>query len=104
MSTGIDAAAGVRRFSLLQSGVLQVTVVALAVILIAMCLFGPFFAPYDPGQLATGPRFSPPSLSHLMGTDNLGRDVLSRFLSGARISIGIGLIAAVISTVLGLVV
>jgi peptide/nickel transport system permease protein len=93
-----------RRVSWFSSGALKLLVGATALLLILVCLFGAALAPFDPFALATGGRFEPPSLSHLMGTDHLGRDVFSRFLSGARISIGIGILAATISTTLGLLV
>lgn len=79
-------------------------VLGFATLLVLICLFGPHLATFDPAQLATGPRFGAPSLGHWMGTDHLGRDVYSRFVAGARISIGIGLVAAAISTTIGLVV
>jgi peptide/nickel transport system permease protein len=82
----------------------QAVVAALACVLIAICFVGPVLAPFDPGALGTGRRFEAPSFSHWMGTDNLGRDVFSRFLTGARISIGVGLLAALISTVFGMIV
>jgi peptide/nickel transport system permease protein len=83
---------------------MQATIVVLAIMLVLICLFGPLLAPYDPTALGTGRRFEGLSLAHPMGTDNLGRDVFSRFLSGARISVGIGLLAAIMSTALGLLV
>ena len=88
----------------LPRSVFRGAVLAFAVVLVLICLFGPYLGTFDPGQLATGPRFGAPSLGHWMGTDHLGRDVYSRFMAGARLSIGIGLIAAAISTTIGLTV
>lgn len=48
----------------------------------AVVAFGELFAPYSPTQLETGPPLAGPSAAHLLGTDNFGRDVLSRFLAG----------------------
>lgn len=93
-----------RRLSWLRARPLQVAILVLAVLLVFVCLLGPALAPFDPAALGTGKRFEAPSVAHWMGTDNLGRDVFSRFLTGARISIGIGLLAALISTSLGLLV
>ena len=102
--SGATPTAPRRDFSWLHSGPLQIFVAGMACLLVLVCLFGPALAPFDPTALSTGRRFEPPSLAHLMGTDHLGRDVFSRFLTGARISIGIGLVAAAMSTALGLLV
>lgn len=79
-------------------------VVAALIVLAAvavMAVFGPFLAPYNPNQLYAGPVLSPPSLAHLLGTDDLGRDILSRLLVGTRFSV-VGPIAVVaLSTALG---
>lgn len=75
------------------------------VLLYLLALLTPFLAPFEPnaqGSL-TGARFLPPSGVHLLGTDNLARDVLSRLLYGARISLSIGLVAVGISVTLGTV-
>jgi peptide/nickel transport system permease protein len=73
-----------------------------------MCAFlAPWIAPYDPTALDVGPALAPPSVAHPMGTDQLGRDVWSRWLFGARssLSLGVGVtaLAAAIGTVLGAV-
>jgi len=60
------------------------------VLLLAIALFGPFFSPYDPAAPSPA-RLQPPSLQHFMGTENLGRDVFSRFLYGTRVSMFVGL-------------
>lgn len=65
------------------------------------CLAAPFIAPYDFDQIDLSSIREAPSLSHPMGTDDLGRDLLSRVLYGGRISILIGLLAAVIGTGFG---
>jgi peptide/nickel transport system permease protein len=72
-------------------------------LLYAITLLAPFLAPYDP--IATGDivgtSYLPPSAAHWFGTDRLGRDVLSRVLYGARISLSIGFVATAISVVVG---
>jgi peptide/nickel transport system permease protein len=77
--------------------------IGFVVILYAITLLAPFLAPYDP--IATGDivRTShlPPSAAHWFGTDRLGRDVLSRAIFGARISLSIGFIATAISITVG---
>lgn len=67
--------------------------------LVAIATFAPFLAPYDAMKMAAGPRLSAPSATHLFGTDEFGRDLFSRILLGARLSLGIG-IAAVVSGLL----
>ena len=71
-----------------------------------MALFGPLVAPYDYAAQDATQRLQGPSLGHLMGTDNFGRDVFSRVLVGARDVFYLGgvgtLLAAVIGTSLGL--
>lgn len=66
-----------------------------------LCLAAPLIAPYDFDQIDLGSIREAPSLSHLMGTDDLGRDLFSRILYGGRVSILIGLVAAVIGTGFG---
>jgi peptide/nickel transport system permease protein len=69
-------------------------------LLLGISILGPFVAPYDPAALSPS-RLQPPSLQHLMGTENFGRDVLSRFLFGTRVSMFVGLGAVVIGLVAG---
>src|SRR4051812_2762816 len=67
-------------------------------------IFAPVLAPYDPGgtDLDNLPA-SGPSSAHLLGTDDLGEDVLSRLIYGGRISLEIGVSSALISLVIGVV-
>jgi peptide/nickel transport system permease protein len=60
-------------------------------------IFAPIFAPYDPYDQTLSDRLQPPSLKHLLGTDDLGRDILSRIIYGARISLAIGLISVALA-------
>jgi peptide/nickel transport system permease protein len=75
-------------------------------LLMLMALFAPVIAPYDPIRQSSD-LLKPPSREHLFGTDELGRDILSRIIYGARISLTMGLIAVAIAgsfgTVIGLV-
>jgi peptide/nickel transport system permease protein len=83
--------------------------VALALItLFALCaLLAPLLAPYDPLAQELGARLRPPSPEHWLGTDSLGRDIASRILYGARISLIIGVVvvtsAGLVGTAVGLV-
>jgi len=58
-----------------------------------MAIFAPLIAPYDPLKANLSEIIQPPSRSHLLGTDELGRDILSRIIYGARISLTIGLVS-----------
>ncbi|MGX1777488.1 ABC transporter ATP-binding protein/permease [Nocardia brasiliensis] len=75
------------------------TATALAVLLVALA--GPFFAPYSP-TAAHGRPFQPPSARHLLGTDVVGRDVLSRVLHGGLSLVAIAGLALLVAYVLGL--
>lgn len=65
----------------------------LALVIAAAALLAPYIAPFDPMRMAAGPRLAAPSMAHLFGTDEFGRDLLSRVLMGGRLSLGIGISA-----------
>lgn len=65
----------------------------LVLLMVGSALFAPWIVPYDPSRILTGPRLAPPSLLHWLGTDQLGRDVLSRIIMGGRIAFQVALIA-----------
>lgn len=60
--------------------------------------------PYDPNETDLSRKLQPPSLSHWLGTDNLGRDVLTRLLHGTYISLAVGFLAAGVSILIGIFV
>jgi peptide/nickel transport system permease protein len=66
--------------------------------------FAPWIAPQDPAQINLPARLASPSLLHWCGTDELGRDILSRLIYGARISMLVGTSVVAISLVLGLII
>lgn len=68
-----------------------------------LAILAPLIAPYDPNDINVKAILLGPSLQHWMGTDGLGRDVLSRMLYGGRISLLVGLVAVGISTAIGIV-
>jgi ABC-type dipeptide/oligopeptide/nickel transport system permease subunit len=74
-------------------------VIILAIALIA--IFAPLVAPYDPYELNRIDRLQGPSSTHLMGTDDLGRDLFSRIVYGARISMTVSIMTVLIATLLG---
>ena len=73
-------------------------------LVIASAIFAPWLTPHDPQLLAPALRLKPASAEYLLGTDAYGRDVLSRILYGGRISLLIGLGAAVVSIAIGLLI
>lgn len=80
---------------------------AVTLILLLVGIFADFLAPYGMNELIAGSRLLPPSSNHWFGTDNLGRDILSRVIYGARISVIVGLsvsfLTTAIATVIGVV-
>ncbi len=65
-------------------------------------LLAPFLTPYSPVAIDLGAAFQPPSLKHWAGTDNLGRDILTRIVHGARISISTGVLSVLIALLIGI--
>ncbi len=75
------------------------------VVVVGLCLaavFAPLVAPYDPAAQDIANRLQGPSESHPLGTDHLGRDLLSRIIFGARVELGVAVPAVLIALVLGL--
>ncbi|MFW5850545.1 MAG: oligopeptide ABC transporter permease [Spirochaetota bacterium] len=83
---------------------------AVTLIFVFIAIFAPVLTPYGPSEFffaeggATYNRYAPPSAEHLLGTDRLGRDVLTRVLYGARVTIVVAFAAVLISTVIGTIV
>ena len=77
---------------------------ALLVILVLTAIFADVLAPFDPIETRPEIRLSAPSRAHPFGTDDIGRDVLSRVIYGARISLWVGLLAVGIGTAAGMVI
>ena len=74
---------------------------AIVVIFVVLALFAPWIAPYDPIATSWSAVRKPPSMQYLFGTDEIGRDVLSRVVWGARASLLAGLVSVSISMALG---
>jgi peptide/nickel transport system permease protein len=68
-----------------------------------VALFAPLLQPHDPTHIYRGKNLKPPSSEHLLGTDELGRDLLSRIIHGARVSVKVGIVAVVIGATGGVV-
>ena len=88
-------------------GVIAKISFCIVVIFILVAIFAPYLTPYEPEKQELLDKLQGPSAAHLLGTDNLGRDLLTRILYGARISlissVLSSLIAAALGTLLGLI-
>ena len=76
---------------------------ALTVLMIVVALLAPLLAPFDPSAQDTARRLEGPSDQHPLGLDDLGRDVLSRILYGARISLRVGFSVVILASIIGIV-
>lgn len=87
---------------LLRSRVLLSGLICVAVVLI-MAIGAPLIARHDPTQIVVSDALLGPSIQHFFGTDSLGRDVFSRILYGARVSVLVGFVAVGISSLIGII-
>lgn len=83
---------------------LAVTGMVVVILLIVACVIGPIVSPYDVEKSSLRIRYQPPSLEHPFGTDDLGRDMLTRLLYGGRISLSIGLFSMLIAVLIGVTI
>jgi len=85
---------------------LAVAAFFIALILMVLAFTGPYIAPYDPVEINLSQRFEPGfwegNTEHILGTDNLGRDMFSRIIAGARISLSVGYAVIAITAVAGM--
>ena len=91
------------------SGALRLNLLAtigavLVAVFIILAIFAPWIAPQDPASINLPARLSGPSTSHWFGTDELGRDIFSRIIYGARISMLVGVSVVTLSFLIGLVI
>jgi peptide/nickel transport system permease protein len=93
-----------RTLRLLAGNALAMVGLAIIVGLLVVAAFAPWLAPYSPFDGTLADRLAPPSAAQRMGTDELGRDILSRGIQGARITLFIVLLVAVIAAPVGLLV
>lgn len=89
--------------TLIRQNKLAAASAVLILLIILAAVFAPFVAPYDHLSQSLTDRLQTPSMAHWLGTDELGRDVLSRIIFGARISLTIGLVPTLISMAIGTV-
>lgn len=73
-------------------------------LIIVGVLFAPLLTPYDPTKINVMVKFHPPSLSHWFGTDEVGRDILTRILNGGRLSLGVGILVIAIAGSIGMII
>ncbi len=81
----------------------KLAIAGLAIVLafFALSIFTPYLAPYDPSAIDVNDILAPPSHAHIFGTDELGRDVFTRMLYGAGISLKVGFVAVGIAVLIG---
>lgn len=73
------------------------------ILIVLLAVLAPVIAPYDPNKQDYQLVLSTPSRAHLLGTDEFGRDILSRIIYGARVSLTVGLITQLLATVIGVI-
>ena len=83
---------------------LEIAAVFFAVLMVVLALIGPLIAPHDPYEVNFYNRFIPPSAEYFFGTDATGRDVFSRVLYGARLTLASALVVIVIVAVIGIII
>jgi peptide/nickel transport system permease protein len=83
---------------------LSLTGAAIVIALISAALLAPVISPYDPMTINVHNVISPPSLKHPFGTDDLGRDVLSRIILGSRVSLSVGFVAVGLAILIGIII
>ncbi len=76
----------------------------LVILLIFMAIFAPLIAPYNPNKISLREKLTPPSLKHPFGTDEVGRDLLSRVIYGSRISLQVGIVVVLLSGIPGILI
>jgi peptide/nickel transport system permease protein len=74
---------------------------ALTAFFVSIAVAGQFWTPYDPGAMSIMDKLEAPNLRHWLGTDQLGRDVLSQLLAGAKTSVGVALLSVIIGAFVG---
>ena len=72
--------------------------------IVFMAVFAPFISPYNPKEMNYENVYAPPSSQHLLGTDELGRDLLSRIIYGSRTSLLVGVVSVFILTFIGVLI
>jgi len=103
MSTGKPRGLFFSTFSALRKDPLGMAGFVLVSIILLLTVLAPWLAPYDPLEVDVYNRLAPPSAAHWLGTDQLGRDVLSRVLYGGQVALKVSLVAISVAMAAGLV-
>ncbi|MDN4493078.1 ABC transporter permease [Ureibacillus aquaedulcis] len=90
-------------YKLKQNKMTWVGIIILALIVLFSVIV-PLFSPFDPNKIDLVNKFQPPSSQHWFGTDEVGRDIFTRILYGARLSLGVGILIIVIAAAIGIVI
>ncbi|MBY0123163.1 ABC transporter permease [Bacillus sp. S/N-304-OC-R1] len=75
---------------------------AIVIIIILLAIFAPLLAPYNPTEIVMSKKLQAPSSDHWLGTDDKGRDILSRLLYGARVSLIVGFLSTILGAFVGI--
>jgi len=76
--------------------------IIITIIVILTAIFAPILAPFDPLKISLAERLQPPSSAHWFGTDHLGRDILSRVIYGAQVSLEVSVVSVLLGSIVGL--
>lgn len=90
-----------KSFKILRKNKAAMLCLFIIILLVILAIFAPFFSTYDPNNQSLAEMLQPPSLKHIFGTDEFGRDILSRIIYGTRISLSVGLVSQAIASVIG---
>ena len=104
LSPGRHIGIAAKAWNLARGNALGAMGAAIFVLMLVMAIFSPILATHPPNEQNADDRLLPPSASHWMGTDEAGRDVWSRVVYGARVSLYVGVVGVVLATLLGTVV
>src|SRR5881398_1717232 len=80
---------------------LSIIGLVIVVVFVLVAIFAPWIAHYDVGATNLSMRYLPPSAAHWFGTDSTGRDIFSRVVFGARISLKVGIVVVLVSAFIG---
>ena len=90
--------------SLNRKNIILIVGAALSLLIVCLALLAPYLAPYDPTKMALSDKLLSPDSVHIFGTDNMGRDILSRVIAGSRISLSVAFLTILVSVVIGTVI
>lgn len=90
-----------KSFKRLKANIPAMICLFIIIILIIVAVFPSIFAPYDPNKQSLADMLQKPSAKHIFGTDEYGRDILSRIIYGVRISLSVGLVSQAIASIIG---